>query len=56
MTTCGCKPGSFDTGWHEVRSDACRAHELKVWSDMMERSQGIGSLVVRYAGRTLLNP
>jgi hypothetical protein len=36
MADCGCKPGTYENGWHEVRSEQCWQAELDAWQRMME--------------------
>ncbi len=28
---CGCHPGTAESGWHEIRSDACRQADRELW-------------------------
>ena len=35
--TCGCAPGSFEDGWHEIRCAECVEVELADWSAMLAR-------------------
>lgn len=38
MTTdCGCHSGTYEDGWHEQVSAACRLRELEIWAEAMER-------------------
>jgi hypothetical protein len=31
MKECGCKPGTPDNGWKEVRSNECIRREIESW-------------------------
>ncbi len=34
---CGCKPGTYETGWHEVRCAECVNIEMDAWREMISR-------------------
>jgi hypothetical protein len=38
MFACGCKPGTYEDGWQEVKSPACREIELQAWQEAMDRA------------------
>ena len=35
--TCECRPGSYKTGWHEMRCVKCVQAEKAIWHEMLER-------------------
>ena len=38
---CGCFPGTFENGWHEIRSAQCRAEEREQWRRLFENAPQI---------------
>ena len=43
MFACGCKPGTYEDGWQEVKSPTCRETELQAWKEAMDRHKaGLG--------------
>lgn len=48
IAKCGCRPGTWDNGWHETRSEKCEEAERQVWRDMMERQKNQTVVVRRY--------
>lgn len=37
---CDCKPGTFENGWHEQRSEACLAKERDAFARAIEACRG----------------
>lgn len=50
MTTCACRPGTADDGWHEVRCEACIAFEMEEWGRVIAWSRN-GDIVKEIAAR-----
>jgi hypothetical protein len=40
MADCGCKPGSYEDGWQEQRSEACEKAEMAGWAWMLDQVAG----------------
>jgi hypothetical protein len=47
MFACGCKPGTYEDGWQEVKSPACREIELQAWRDAIARYEANRGKVTR---------
>lgn len=42
MAKCGCRPGTEENGWQEVRSQACIDAEMDSWRRMLDRAERAG--------------
>lgn len=36
MTNCGCLPGTYENGWHEIRCEECVAEERAAWERALD--------------------
>lgn len=48
IAKCGCRPGTREDGWQEVKSPACRQIELDALHEAMERQRNQTSIVRLY--------